>query len=89
MLSNLTLADAATFQVVAGFALLAIGCMSLLAFLLRRRLALRGVMALHMLNLLVVALALLVLFQPKGMLYGGPAIALLRAMSKFENTDRQ
>lgn len=90
--NSFTPADPATFQMVAGGALVLIGLVSLLAFLFRQRISPRGVMALHMLNLLTVLGSLFALFQPKGYLYGCVAVLLMiglfRAMSKFENTDR-
>jgi len=92
-LSSFTFADMATFHAVGIGALVLVGLASLFAFALRRRLGLRAVMALHMLNLLVVLLSLFILLQPKGLLYGSISmfllIALFRAMSKFENTDKQ
>lgn len=93
MNSTFTIIDAASFQSIAAGALLLIGVLSTMAFLLRRRISLRGVMALHMLNMLIILLTLFVLFQPKGIIYGGISMLLLigmiRAMSKFENTDKQ
>lgn len=92
MISSLNFAEIEVFHMVAGLALLTTGAFSVLAFLLRRKLAIRGVMALHLLNMLVVLISLFALYQPKGTLYGGISMLLLigmiRAMSKFENTDK-
>ncbi len=92
MNSTLTIIDATSFQSIAAGALVMIGLISSFAFILRRRLGLRGVMALHMLNMLTILLTLFILLQPKGIIYGGISMLLLigmiRAMSKFENTDK-
>lgn len=72
--------------------LLTIGLTSLIAFLLRRRIGLRGVMALHLINLMTVLGGYFVLYSPRGVLHGTISVILLvslfRVFSKFENTDK-